>query len=161
MKRKLWLPVVLMLSCGLLTACQSTGEVPGHVGAAGNETVEDISEMGPEEGTPVPGMTDESPQVTNEGDSEPPVTEDKVSVEEDVEVPKHEILLVKRRSNMAWGYQDQGYFIDTDGCVYRFDLAASPVISETGEKLSLIESLKVIRENSEGEPVFDESVLSE
>lgn len=156
MKRKLWLPIALMLSFGLLAACQSAGEASKEENIFESGEAQDMREKNPEKMSQDLKTEEASSQVTSgedAGETEQDL-EEKADWEE-VVVPEHEILLVSRRLNRAWGYQDQGYFIDTDGCVYSFDFGNSPVETKDGESLSFIERLEAIRESTECEPVFD------
>jgi len=71
-----------------------------------------------------------------------------------------EILLVVRRSNDAEEFQDDGYVIDTQGRIFSYkNETPRPLDGEDGEELSLAEYLEVIRENYDGEPVFDEEFV--
>ena len=66
-----------------------------------------------------------------------------------------------RWSNMAWGYQDRGYFIDTDGCVYEFNFSESPVGMIDGQNIEFVDRLKAIREDSESKAVFNEDFVKQ
>lgn len=42
---------------------------------------------------------------------------------EAVEVPENEIIVISRNLNYAWGYQDMGFFITSNGNVYSFNFS--------------------------------------
>ena len=73
---------------------------------------------------------------------------------------KAEILLVYRRSNYAWGFNDNGYVIDTKGRFYAYDNGCPRPLDgdEGGDILSLTEYLEVILENDQGVQVFVEEI---
>ena len=154
-KRKLWLPIVLMALCASLAACQNAGAPRGEGQNSESENLE-VSSQG------MSGKEAEEPEEAEEpkretasaGKSEKSVL-DEAPDWQNVKVPEHEILLVIRMTNMAWGYQDSGYFIDTDGCVYEFNFSGSPVGMIDGESVEFVDRLKAIREDTESEVVFD------
>ena len=111
----LWLPIIIVLSCGFLTGKEAGLDL---------WTLEDKAE------------------------------------DAEIEIPEREILLVERRFNRAWGHQDCGYFIDTQGCVYSFDFSSSPIcVLEDGRTATFPEHLQEIMRTTEEEPIFDEEFV--
>ena len=140
MKRKLWVPIILMLACEMLSACQDTGKVTG-------------SERMPE--------NEETRTVVEQKVDETVVTTTGQEACDDAVIPEHEILLVYRYSNSAWGIYNNGYVIDTDGCVYQYDYAKDGFGTVAGENVSFTDYLEYILENSKGTPVFDREFVKQ
>lgn len=58
-----------------------------------------------------------------------------------------EIFLLDRYKNYAWGYQDQGIFIDTSGAVYAYDFGRTSNHIISDEQLLL--KFDIVRDNTE------------
>ncbi|MBR1864651.1 MAG: hypothetical protein IJ806_11260 [Ruminococcus sp.] len=68
------------------------------------------------------------------------------------------IVLIYEYTNYAWGFVNNGYFIDSDGNVYGFDLP--PAVSYTAKDVPLVEQLKMIKEFSEPALTVDKDTVS-
>ena len=61
-----------------------------------------------------------------------------------IKVPKDEIILIERYINHAWGYANEGVFIDSNGGVYSFDFSEiHGANGETDEQF--LDKLQMIR----------------
>lgn len=73
-----------------------------------------------------------------------------------VEVPDNEILAISRYQNYAYGYQDAGTFICTDGKVYSFNFSQNIYGKDSGNSEEiLLKKLKLIMEHAEPFVVID------
>ena len=124
MKKKMVKYLFLFVCAGLLMGCaeEDTGSERGRIAQ------QQGSEKEPESGEG--GETEQEPVIE----------------EPEREVPADEILLVNQYKNFAWGYQDSGYFIDTNGNVYGFSFSEISNSIGIGE---LHEHLMLIRDNVE------------
>lgn len=70
-----------------------------------------------------------------------------------------EIFLIDRYVNYAWGYQDDGIFVDTSGAVYAFDFGITTLNSTSDEQL--FEKFDIIRDNTEPITTIDSDTIIE
>lgn len=70
-----------------------------------------------------------------------------------------EIFLIDRYVNYAWGYQEDGIFVDTSGAVYAFDFGMALGHSSSDEQL--FEKFDIIRENIEPIMTIDSDIIIE
>ena len=169
-RRNLKLGMAILMACLCLGACSDqegsmlvddrtgteateSGE-PGTKASEGGETGSDAS--GTEKAEREAELSEleaaglAAPEAEGEADNE------EGDLETNVEVPENEIFLIERYSNMAWGYQDRGYFFDTNGYCYVFDFAKniSAYLREGEEPMSLIEKCELVRETTEGHQIM-------
>lgn len=77
-----------------------------------------------------------------------------------IKVPKDEIILIERYINYAWGYANEGVFIDSNGGVYSFDFSEiNGANGETDEQF--LDKLQMIRKYAEPFATLDKEMLSE
>lgn len=82
--------------------------------------------------------------------------------QEDVELPPDEILLISQYTNYAWGYQNNGVFLDSKGDLYSFDLAENSynlLINATDAEF--IKVLHTIRAKEKPFATISDSLLKE
>ncbi len=70
-----------------------------------------------------------------------------------------EIFLIARYKNYAWGYQDQGIFIDTSGAVYAFDFGILSYGIKSDDQLFF--KFDIIRDNTEPIMTIDSDTITE
>lgn len=74
-----------------------------------------------------------------------------------------EVLLVYRRSNYAWGREDRGFIIDTDGYLYEYDFGktavSSPEAADADDPNSYEARAKYVIDNNEGIPFMNEETV--
>ena len=75
------------------------------------------------------------------------------------EDPADAVVIVKRYSNMAWGYQDKGSFITLGGDVYSFDFSSEDSSSEP--PADFLSALEEIRDSTEPEGTVDSSIMTQ
>lgn len=71
------------------------------------------------------------------------------------------IVLVRRYSNWAWGYQDNGSFITLDGRVYTFDFGDNDGSYDKDPPEDFVGALEKIRDNSEPEASVDGDIIAQ
>ncbi|MBD5445108.1 MAG: hypothetical protein HDR29_06095 [Lachnospiraceae bacterium] len=71
-----------------------------------------------------------------------------------------EIFLIDRYVNYAWGYQDDGIFINTSGAVYAFDFGMTTLNHGTSDE-QLLEKFDIIRGNTEPITTIDSDTIIE
>jgi len=98
--------------------------------------------------------TEQAPEVN-------PPDYDAPEVGDDIVIPEHEILLVYRRTNYAWGACNRGYIIDTDGCFYEFDYVHDGYGTIAGDGVSFVDYLEYVIENTKGMPAFDQEFVKQ
>ncbi|MDE5945935.1 MAG: hypothetical protein K2G63_01310, partial [Oscillospiraceae bacterium] len=80
----------------------------------------------------------------------------------DMEIPDNEIILISRYINHAWGYDNDGIFIDSDGGVYSFDFSQeinNYNHNETDE--TFLNKLQTIRTYTEPFVTLNANILNE
>ena len=167
--------IATTLFCSMLLACNSLDRIPislGHdapIVTNGNDAGETepivITTNGEVEGTDNTDNTDNSGNAS--GSDESVGNEDNTNTSDenptdDTENEK-DILLIYRRSNYAWGCEDRGYIIDTNGNLYEYNFSNEAVIgpskADKDDPNSYENKAKEIIDNNTGTPFMDKETV--
>lgn len=79
---------------------------------------------------------------------------------DETELPEDEIIFIKRYMNGASGYEDKGYFVDSDGAAYAFDFSQD-TYDVVIEEENFLDKLRTLRGNTEPFATVDREILQE
>lgn len=162
-RKHFYITIAATLFCSTLCACSASDILPVSLGHDAPPIITDLNDPVPSE--PIVIATnednpDESIESTENDASDNTPEEDPGDAIEN----EKDILLVYRRFNAAWGREDHGYIIDTNGNLYEFDFSKEPVIgpnnsTDKNDPNAYENKVREVLENNTGTPFMDKETV--